>query len=135
MKKVSTGIGLGVDLSLLISALDECENVGASVINMSFGTPSYNNQVRLKVEELMENGLILVAAAGNDGGTSSSVAFPAAYDGVLSVSAADELGYYTDFTTFNTEVDITGPGEDVLSLSSKDSNLYFTESGTCAYSE
>ena len=134
-KKVSSGMGRGIALSLVISALDECESVGASVINMSFGGPSYNNQVRLKVEEKMENGVILVAAAGNDGGTSNTVNFPAGYDGVFSVAAANELGLYTDFTTFNTDVDVTGPGENVLSLSSGYSNLYSINSGTCAYKD
>ena len=98
---------------------------------MSLGDDTYNNQVRLKVEEKMSKGIILVASAGNDGARDNQYNYPAGY-GALSVSATNEWGYYTDFTTFNTGVDIAAPGEDVLSLSSTltSSDLYSIKSGT-----
>ena len=67
--------------SVIINALDECERQGAHIVNMSFGAGTFNNQMRLKVEEKIANGMILIAAAGNDGEDTNGVLYPAGSGG------------------------------------------------------
>jgi hypothetical protein len=61
-----------------------------------------------------------VAAAGNDrdtalaDGTTNPVVFPAAFPHVLSVSAIGPSGKSSDFSTANGAVDVSAPGESVL---------------------
>ncbi|MED2776987.1 S8 family serine peptidase [Bacillus thuringiensis] len=57
------------------------------VINMSFGSPSYSQLEQLALELAWKQGIILVAAAGNEGYEQPS--YPAAYNFVLAVSATD----------------------------------------------
>ena len=58
-------------------------------------------------------GVLLVAAAGNDGTTEFH--YPANYGGVLSVAAVDENRNHASFSQYNSGVDVSAPGVDILS--------------------
>jgi serine protease len=56
----------------------------AQVINLSLGSSNYSDLIAQAVNKALEAGAVVVAAAGNSGG---SLAYPAALDGVIAVTA------------------------------------------------
>lgn len=95
---------------------------GAHVINASLGG-EYDNTVKNAVEYARDNGVIIVAAAGNEGTSDFDESYPAAYgagtyqyNNVISVAAVDQKGNLADFSNYGTSwVDIAAPGVDILS--------------------
>lgn len=84
----------------------------ADIINMSFGSIHVNSVLRDAVQEAVEENIIIIAAAGNDG--DERLVNPAAFPEVISVGAVDfnypgepELTYYSNFSA---ELDILAPG-------------------------
>lgn len=55
----------------------------------------------------------IIAAAGNDGNTRHS--YPASYDSVMSIAAIDSNKMIADFSQQTDQVELSGPGVDVLS--------------------
>jgi len=99
-------------------------DMGADVINISFGTPNDSPALREAIEYAQARGAVIVASAGNDG--SRGITFPAAYPGVLSVAASGEGDPSTDagtldfrltaaFAQFGEGVDYLAPGVGLLS--------------------
>ncbi|MGN4799525.1 S8 family serine peptidase [Bacillus cereus group sp. MYBK234-2] len=83
------------------------------VINMSFGGPSYSQLEQLVLEIAWKQGVILVAATGNEGHEQPS--YPAAYNFVLAVSATDQTNQLASFSNWGNEVGITAPGTAIVS--------------------
>ena len=75
----------GGRLSDLLDGLQWTIDNGIDVVNLSLGMPAPSLQLALKLAEAGQQGIVLVAAAGNDG--TSALSHPAADDGVLAVSA------------------------------------------------
>ncbi|WP_167574275.1 S8 family serine peptidase [Kitasatospora cheerisanensis] len=67
---------------------------GARVINVSIAADQPNQLVRQAVEYADRHGVIVVAAAGNQGETGNPPQYPAAFPGVVSVSGIDESGAF-----------------------------------------
>jgi serine protease len=80
---------------------------GAQVINLSLGAPMKSKVVENAVQHAMKKGVIVVAAAGNSG---RSVGWPAAYPGVIAVSATDKNDNIAWFSSRGPEVAIGAPG-------------------------
>lgn len=99
--------------SFIDEAVEWCADNGARVINMSLGTTVSHKESKELYNKLWEEGIIVVAAAGNSG--SSVKAYPASYDDVISVSAVDELNELAVFSSFNKQVNLAAPGVDILS--------------------
>ena len=74
----------------IAKALDAAVQDGCDVVNLSLGGGGADPVVRAAVEEAQESGLIVVAAAGNDG--RAPVAFPADLPDVVAVSALGPHG-------------------------------------------
>lgn len=88
----------------IMAAIDH----GASLINISMGTYGDSPLVRAAVRRALDAGVLIVAAAGNQGW--DRVAFPAAYDGVLAIGAVDALGNHLAFSNTGSQIDLTAPG-------------------------
>jgi subtilisin family serine protease len=86
---------------------------GAKVINMSLGGPDYSQSLDDAVQDAWNAGLVIVAGAGNDGTTAEF--YPAANQNVISVGAFDEDHGRATFSNFGTWVDISAPGNVILS--------------------
>jgi len=99
--------------STLITAANKCKTMGANVISMSLGGAGRSLSEERAFDKLHVGGILLVAAAGNDGDTSLS--YPASYPSVMSVAAVDENKAWAPFSQYNKQVSIAGPGVDVLS--------------------
>lgn len=82
----------------------------ADIINLSLGSSDFSNAEQELYTTLREAGIIVIAAAGNS--ASDLPFYPAAYDGVVSVSA---VGTNTDpapYTNFGSTIDVAAPGGD-----------------------
>lgn len=105
----------------LADAVDTCVDAGADVVNMSLGGSSSSNSEEASMEAAEASGVILVAAAGNDGDSSHS--YPASYDSVISVAALDENNQRAVFSQYTDQVELGAPGEAVLSTVSTGGRL------------
>ena len=88
---------------------------GAEVINLSLGWPKLIDLEKVKAAfDLAEkNNVIVIAASGNN--NKDLPTFPCSYENVICVGAIDNRGDLTDFTNFGSKVDITAPGESIVS--------------------
>lgn len=99
--------------STLANAVNTCVSNGSTVINMSLGGGGSNTTESNAMQAAFDQGVLLVAAAGNDGNTVMS--YPASYDAVISVAAIDSNKQLADFSQRNTQVELAGPGVDIRS--------------------
>ena len=97
----------------LAGAMLDCAAAGSNIISMSLGSPVESRLERQVTHRLDRQGVLLVAAAGNDGNATFS--YPASYDSVLSVAAIDNVLEQASFSQRNAQVDLAGPGVDTLS--------------------
>jgi hypothetical protein len=79
----------------------------ASVINLSLGSPFFSQATQDTFTEVRNRGIIVVASAGNE--SSSEPNYPAAYNGVVSVSATTISGSLAPYSNFGA-VDVAAPG-------------------------
>ena len=113
-------IGKSLRTSDLTAGIAEAVKADARIINMSFGGPDPNYAMYVEIAYAVSQGVLCVAAAGNDyytvleDGTVNPVMYPAAYPHVLSVSSLGPAGASSDFSTANGAVDLAAPGEGVL---------------------
>jgi subtilisin family serine protease len=99
--------------SSLINAAYKCQAAGANIISMSLGGSGRSSAEQRAFANLLSAGILSVAAAGNDGNTRMS--YPASYPAVMSVAAVDESLKVASFSQHNRDVEIAGPGVNVLS--------------------
>lgn len=97
--------------SSLIDAAYACADNGADVINMSLGGGSASSTEEQAFNDLYNQGVLSIAAAGNDGNTAYS--YPASYDVVVSVAAIDSTKTVADFSQKNDQVELAAPGVSV----------------------
>jgi subtilisin family serine protease len=107
-------------LSAEIAALDYAVDHGATIANVSFGGRYGGFQPEQDaIAAAGANGLLFVAAAGNDGADNDADPFyPAGYplSNIISVGASDASDRLTGFSNFGrTSVDLAAPGDDILS--------------------
>jgi hypothetical protein len=101
----------------------------ARVINMSLGGHDPSDAVEDAIRDAQRAGVVVVAAAGNDGSTTPQ--YPAAYSGVLSVAATDRNGRIASFSNRGSWVQIAAPGQGILSTGAIEGvGTYSTLDGT-----
>ncbi|WMS86021.1 S8 family serine peptidase [Pleionea litopenaei] len=105
-----SGWGYSSDLA---SAINTCANNGAKVVNMSLGGAGSSTTERNALQSIYNNGVLLIAASGNDGNTTMS--YPASYDSVVAVGALDENKQWAEFSQYTSQVELSAPGEAILS--------------------
>lgn len=122
--KVLNAAGTGY-LSDVIEGIQWAVNNGMQVLNMSLGTSQDSQSLHDAITQAYNSGMVLVAAAGNNGG---SVIYPAAYPEVIAVSATDQNNQIADWSSRGPEVDLAAPGVSIYSTYKGSS--YATLSGT-----
>ncbi len=110
----------------LVAAVDQCVAAGSHVISMSLGGGGSSSAEQAAFDDALANGVLSIAAAGNDG--NSSMSYPASYNSVMSVAAVDSSKNVAYFSQFNNQVEIAAPG--VAVLSTLPGNTYDSWSGT-----
>jgi subtilisin family serine protease len=99
--------------STLAAAANKCGTAGANVISMSLGGARKSMTEQRAFDSLQTKGVLSVAAAGNAG--DATISYPAGYGSVMSVAAIDENKAWATFSQYNNDVEIAGPGVNVLS--------------------
>ncbi len=112
-------------LSSLINGLAWCISQDIQIVNMSLGSSGDNLSFHQSIQAAYDAGIVLVAAAGNSGGT--PVDYPAAYPECISVSATDSTDQLAGFSSWG-KVDLAAPGDIVYST--YNTGYYATGSGT-----
>jgi subtilisin family serine protease len=86
--------------------------LGIHVISLSIGGPA-SSVLQSAVALAASKGILVVAAAGNDG--NSTLSYPAGYDGAISVAATDRNDARASFSNVNSKVEVSAPGVDIVS--------------------
>jgi len=82
---------------------------GADIINLSLGGSASTTE-EVACQYALDNGVAIFASAGND--TSSTLSYPAAYDGVVSVGAVNDLNNLAWYSNYGEGLDVVAPGGD-----------------------
>jgi type VII secretion-associated serine protease mycosin len=104
---------------------------GADVINMSLGKSFPNKQERQAAAYAISHGVVMVAAAGNEGASRSArrhgyapYSYPASFPGVISVAAVTADHRHAAFSNRNSTVLVSAPGVRVVAAG-PGSSYYF----------
>jgi minor extracellular protease Epr len=104
------------DVYTLVAAMDFLATQDVRIINMSLAGPS-NTVLEETVAKLVAQDILLVAAAGNVG-PEADPAYPAAYPGVVAVTAIDKSGTVYRRAGQGEHVDLAAPGVDIWTAAS-----------------
>ena len=131
--KVGSADG-GVDVSQIIAAIgwvvDHKDSEGIGVLNLSFGTESVQDYrtdpLAFAAGKAWEAGIVVVAAAGNDGSDVRTLTNPATHPDVIAVGASDSAGTvdraddvlaaFANRGTGARHADLVAPGVGITSL-------------------
>jgi subtilisin family serine protease len=112
--------GTGFDFTLA-PAIMYAANNGADVINASWDSFSSNMQVfgdSQTIEEAIQYaaslGVVFVTSAGNSSQDAANF-FPANSPEAITVASSGPFGNFSFFSNFGPKIDVTAPGEDILS--------------------
>ncbi len=142
----------GGRLSDLIAALNYCADRQVDIVNLSLGMEGRSALLEQTIQQITEQGVACIAAAGN---AASAIQYPAAFAEVLAVGAIGQFGtfpedsdhqtqigpytsadgrYFTaEFTCFaqpGQQMDVCGPGVAVVSAIPGQSDAYAAWDGT-----
>ncbi|NUK55181.1 type VII secretion-associated serine protease mycosin [Streptomyces lunaelactis] len=100
---------------------------GADVINLSLGDDSESAHPEAgedaAVQYALAKGSVVVASAGNGGEKGDHISYPAAYPGVIAVTAVDRNGTHAAFSTRRWYATVSAPGVDIV-IADPDRNYY-----------
>ena len=96
-----------------ILQLKQSGQLSTDIVCMSLGSPYRIQAVECLLAMLAENGIICVAAAGNEGLYQQGIIFPASDPNVLSVGSLTSLGRGSAYNP-SVMVDVFAPGEDIV---------------------
>ena len=119
-----------------IAGLDYAIKAGAKVINASFGGSTGSEIARDAIQQAKSKGVLVVAAAGNDGvNDDEKPVFPAAYpdSNILSVAATNSKDKLASFSNFGAKtVDLAAPGDRIASTFWKSDYAYMSGTSMAA---
>lgn len=96
----------------IVAALDWLQSEGVRLVNVSLAGP-YNKILDLASTRASQRGMVIVAAAGNDG-AASPPRYPAAFSKVIAVTAVDaNMAPYAQ-AVVGPHIDIAAPGVDLF---------------------
>ncbi|MBI5883170.1 MAG: S8 family peptidase [Elusimicrobia bacterium] len=109
--KVLDAEGSG-DYSTIIAGIQWAVKNKMQVANMSLGAEEGMDALHEAIKAATSAGLLIVAAAGNNGG---KVGYPAAYPEVVAVSASNSADKITSFSSRGPEIAFIAPGANIKS--------------------
>ena len=110
----------------IIDAINYSKDNGAKVINMSFGGTGRDRAMEAAIRDAYDNGIVLVAASGND--ESNKFSSPSDFKEVISVNASNKYNKPVYWSDYGISKDISAPGYNILSTTP--GNTYELLSGT-----
>ncbi|MCD6181800.1 MAG: S8 family peptidase [Candidatus Cloacimonetes bacterium] len=114
------------------AALIYAADMGANVINLSWGDTNYSPIIADACNYAYLHGCIIVASAGNEGATAAHVVtYPARLSTTIAVGAVDNANSLSSFSSYGPQIDVVAPGNQIYScFSNLPDNLYTQQSGT-----
>jgi subtilisin family serine protease len=112
------------DVISLVAAIEALAARGVRVMNLSLSGPD-NEILRKAVEAAQAKGIVIVAAAGNNG-AGAEPSYPAAYPDVIAVTAVDQQRKVYRRATQGAYVDLAAPGVNVWTASVRGSGALRT---------
>lgn len=125
--KVLSDKGEG-SLEWIVKGIEWCINNKIHVVSMSLGSKEGHPMMQEVIRRAHNNGIVIVAAAGNDGKGNNTVEYPASYSETIAVAAVDLSKGRGSFSSTGGEVDVASAGVDILST--YPNNKYARLSGT-----
>lgn len=122
--KVLGHSGMGSN-DAVADAVQYATEIKCDIISMSLGSSRPDARLHEVIKRAHDAGIIVVCAAGNDGG---AVNFPAAFAETIAVGAVDKSGQACEFSSRGKEIAVAAPGADITSTWL--GNGYATISGT-----
>ncbi len=86
----------------------------ARVVNLSLGG-DFDPGEKDVILDLLDAGIVVVAAMGNEFEEGNPTSYPAAYEGVIAVGATDEVDRRASFSCTGSHISLMAPGERILS--------------------
>lgn len=128
-----SGVGTDADAVECITYALEHKGDSPMVINVSWGGEDYSTALHDAIAQARRAGVLVVAAAGNNGrNTDFAKFYPAGYadlDNIIAVGASDQKDARASFSNYGARsVDLFAPGVNILSTFPEDS--YGLASGT-----
>jgi subtilisin family serine protease len=112
------------DVTSLVAAIEALAERGVRVMNLSLSGPP-NEVLQAAIEAAQAKGIVIIAAAGNNG-AGAEPSYPAAYPGVIAVTAVDQdLNVYRRATQ-GAYIDLAAPGVNVWTASAQGSGALRT---------
>jgi hypothetical protein len=112
----------------IVSAIEYAVNNGAHIINLSLGGNQFDQAFLNAVVYAKEQGVLVVAASGNCGDSSTDICagltapgretYPAKFSEVLSVGATTSGDVRSSFSSYGPRLDIVAPGSSIGPLAS-----------------
>jgi len=106
--KVLDSLGQGTYAGI-IQGINYAVANGADIINLSLSGFSGSQALQEAVDNARAQGVLVFAAAGNNGG---AVEYPAKYDSVIAVGAVRYDNSRAPYSNFGAELDVVAPGGD-----------------------
>ncbi len=103
------------DTATITQGIVAAVDAGAKVINLSLGGPSRDDVQAAAIAYAVSKGVTVLAAVGNSYMNGNPIMYPAAYEGVIGVSSVNPQGRSSGFANSGQHVDISAPGEVILS--------------------
>ena len=126
---VALGAGTELASSDIAAGILAAASTGPGVINLSVGADGIDLAIQQAIEMAIHKGMLVVAAAGNDGEDGSPLSYPASLPHVLTAAATDEQNQPASFSSRSRFVDLAAPGQDITVASALDDS-WTTDAGT-----
>lgn len=116
----------------VLKGLQYALQVNPDIVNMSLGTYSPMSKEKELIKQLVDNGTVVVCAAGNY--AEKGVMFPAAYDECIAVGAymSSVTRDRASFSAIGPELDFMAPGQEILSTFGEDKYAVMSGSSMAA---
>src|SRR5262249_8628049 len=104
-----------VDELMYQRALNDARNARVKVMNLSIGGGAPSRTERLLFSRLIQAGVTVVAAMGNEFKEGNPIEYPGAYPNVIAVGAISEANERAYFSNTGKRIAICAPGVNILS--------------------
>jgi len=104
-----------VDDIMYQRALNAARNSGMRAVNLSIGGSAHNQTEALLFRRLIDAGVTVVAAMGNEFNKGNPVEYPGAYPGVIAVGATGRTNRRASFSNTGAHISVAAPGVDIMS--------------------
>jgi subtilisin len=112
--KVMTAAGSGSGSDIAEGIVWAADN-GCDVANVSLGATSPAQVIHDAIKYAEQKGMLVVAAAGNEGPCSDCLHYPGAYEETLCVGAINDEDELADYSSTGDAVDLVAPGTEIPS--------------------